>query len=537
MDLAGQRGEELVLEHLALPVLEEDALVGRAFGDPRGEPRDRFAAFVVDHVDGDDRAGLPVDPVVLLAGGERVGEVLERDRHAIGGVLHRPLGDLTAAPGRDGERVQDLDGGRRERAPDDFGRVVPIGLARLAGLAGLTRLAAGESGGEVLTRTCRVRPGGSFGPAERGADAQQRAQVGTGELAEGGGLIEELADGVGERLAFVEHVPVGRGDLVMLGPGAPVVLRVRLLRGLEITLGLADLLKDMLNVGLQRLLEGAELLVEGSLEPLGLVKSRLRLEMLLALAFDGLGPLGQVFFRARERGALLVQIGRGVLELGGGAGNRIDVGRVGGHAPLGGGLAKLTGPGVGLGDRAVQGDACYLDVFPRLGEQCRLPAGRLGGPGNRSGVGQLAAGAAEVFVQLGGSFGPRGVQPLLRGGGRDALVLLGQPGAAAVGPVGRADVLGDLLGPGADVNAVAELGLRGDEGLAGGRDGTSGLRLRRVAEDVVDAAGDRAGRNVRRGRHDVVSEGDRAEHGDDDVGGDVLLILGDEDVGEGPGTA
>ena len=179
----------------------------------------------------------------------------------------------------------------------------------------------------------------------------------------------------------------------------------------------------------------------------------------------------------------------------------------------------------------------YLDVFPRPGEQRRLAAGRLGRLRDRAGVGELAAGAAEVFVQRGGSFGPRGVLSLLSGGGRDALVLLGQPGAAAVGPVGRADVLGDLLGPRADVDAVAELGLRGDEGLAGGRDGTGGPRLGRVAEDVVDAAGDRAGRNVRPGCHDVVSEGDGAEHGDDDVGGDVLLILGDEDVGEGLRTA
>jgi hypothetical protein len=74
-------------------------------------------------VDGDDRAGLPVDPVVLLAGGERVGEVLEGDRHAVGGVLQRPLGDLATAPGRDGERVEDLGGGGRERAPDDRDRV------------------------------------------------------------------------------------------------------------------------------------------------------------------------------------------------------------------------------------------------------------------------------------------------------------------------------------------------------------------------------------------------------------------------------
>ena len=402
---------------------------------------------------------------------------------------------------------------------------------------GLAGLAAGEAGGEVLARSPGVRPGGWVGPAGRGAHAQQRPQVGAGELTERGGLIEELPHRVGERLSFVEHVPVGRGDLVVLAPGAQVVPRVRLLGRLEVALGLADLLEDMLNVGLQGLLQRAELLVEGSLEPLGLVEGGLGLDVLLALALDGLGPLGQVLFRARQRGALFVQIGRGVLELGGGAGNRVDVGRVGGHAALGGGLAKLASPGVGLSDRVVQSALCYLDVFARLGEQRRLAAGRLGRLRDRAGVGELAAGAAEVFVQRGGLFGPRGVQSLLAGGGRDALVLLGQPGAAAVGPVGRADVLGDSLRPRADVDAVAELGLGGDEGLAGGHDGACRLRPGRRGEEVVDAAGDRAGRNVGPGCDDVVSEGDGAEHGDDDVGGDVLLILGDEDVGEGLRTA
>ena len=349
--------KQLVLEHLALPVFEEDALVGGAFGDPGGELGDRLAALVVDHVDGDDRAGLPVDPVVLLAGGERVGEVLERDRHAVGGVLQRPLGDLAAASGRGGERVEDLGDGGRERARGHRDRV---------GLVILAVLAVDEPGGEFLAHSPGVRPGGRVGPAGRGAHAQQRPQVGAGVLAEGGGLIEELPDRVGERLAFVEHVPVGRGDLVMLAPGALVVLSVGPLGVLEGALGLPDLLEDVLNVGLQGLLERAELLVEGGLQPLGVVEGGLGLELLLALALDRLGALGQVFFRAGEGGALLVQIGRGVLELGGGAGDRIDVGRVGGHATLGGGVPELAGPGVGLRDRVVQRDLGDLDVFPVL---------------------------------------------------------------------------------------------------------------------------------------------------------------------------
>ena len=195
VDLAGQGGQELVLEDLALPVLEEDALVGCALVDPGGEQRHRLAALVVDHVDGDDRAGLPVDPVVLLAGGERVGEVLERDRHAVGGVLQRPLGDLTAAPGRGGERVQDLgDGGRqRARRRPRPGRAGCSGRPALASLAGLAWLPARRAARSSPTRWASGQAAAS-GQPRAALDAQQRSQVGAGELAERGGLIEELAD-------------------------------------------------------------------------------------------------------------------------------------------------------------------------------------------------------------------------------------------------------------------------------------------------------------------------------------------------------
>ena len=44
MDLAGQRREQLVLEDLALPVLEEDPLVFSALVDSGGEGGDRLAA-------------------------------------------------------------------------------------------------------------------------------------------------------------------------------------------------------------------------------------------------------------------------------------------------------------------------------------------------------------------------------------------------------------------------------------------------------------------------------------------------------------
>src|SRR3984957_16669126 len=203
-----------------------------------------------------------------------------------------------------------------------------------------------------------------------------------------------------------------------------------------------------------------------------------------------------------------MQVGRGVLELGGGAGNRIDAGRVGRQVALGGFLPELAGPGIGLGDRVVQGDLRYLNVFPGPGEQGRVASGCLGGSRARAGGGGPAAGAPEIFVPDGGLVGLRGELALLAFGRRDALVLLGQAGVAAVGPVGRADVLGDLLRPRADVDAVAELGLGGNDGLAGGRDGAGGPGLGRVAENVVDAAGDRAGRNVGPGCHDVVSEGD-----------------------------
>ena len=56
-----------------------------------------------------------------------------------------------------------------------------------------------------------------------------------------------------------------------------------------------------------------------------------------------------------------------------------------------------------------------------------------------------------------------GGDPLFVGGGsRDELVLIGEAGAAAAGPVGRADVLGSGLRAGADEHAIAELRFRRD---------------------------------------------------------------------------
>ncbi len=314
----------------------------------------------------------------------------------------------------------------------------------------------------------------------------------------------------------------------MLVPGAPLVLRVRLLDLLEGALGLADLLEDVLDVGLQSLLERAELLVEGGLEPLGLVEGGLGLGVLLALALDRFGALGQILFRALARAA------RSLCRSDAAFSNSAAARAIASTSVASVGIRRSAAACrswrvlASVSAIALSRVACVVSTSSRVlassaawrpAASAAFATGRVSGSSRRA--------RRKSSCSGGGSFGPGGVPLLLGGGGRDAVVLFGQPRAAAVGPVGRADVLGDLLRPGADVDAVAELGLGGDEGLAGGRDGTGG------AEDVVDAAGDRAGRNVRPGCHDVVSEGDGAEHGDDDVGRDVLLILGDEDVGEG----
>ena len=189
VDLLGERGEQLVLEYLAFPVLQEDALVDGAFGDPGGELGDRLAALVVDHVHGDDGTGLPVDPVVLVAGGQRLGEILQRHRHPVRGVLQRALGGLSPAAGRADERVEDL---------GDARRAAPLGRPRPGPAAGSA--CAGQRGGQVLAGTGRVGPAGRFWPRRDGRDREQRAQVGPGVLAELRGLLEELPDRFGERL-------------------------------------------------------------------------------------------------------------------------------------------------------------------------------------------------------------------------------------------------------------------------------------------------------------------------------------------------
>ena len=111
----------------------------------------------------------------------------------------------------------------------------------------------------------------------------------------------------------------------MLLPGSPVVPLVGVLCRLEVTLGLADLLENALNVCLQRLLQGAELLVEGGLGTLGFIEGGLLLRVFEALAFDGLAALGQVLFGADQGGPLFVQVGCRILELGGGSGDGIDI--------------------------------------------------------------------------------------------------------------------------------------------------------------------------------------------------------------------
>ena len=163
-----------------------------------------------------------------------------------------------------------------------------------------------------------------------------------------------------------------------------------------------------------------------------------------------------------------------VLELGGGPGDGVDLVYLCRHAALSGLVPQLAGGGVGLGDGLVDLPLRAAGLGAGVREQGRAPARLLRRLRDGRGVGELAAGAAEV-VEQGlclaearlGLAGPR-----LRLS--DGLVLFLQAGAAAGGTVGRADVLGCLLGAGAEVDAVAELGPcrdhRGGQRRPGSRD-------------------------------------------------------------------
>ena len=137
---------------------------------------------------GDHGAGVPVDPVVLVAGGQRLGEILQRHRHPVRGVPQRALGGLSPAAGRADERVEDLGNARGQHPSDGLGRV----RGRLA--------CTGQRGGQVLAGTGRVGPAGRFWPRRDGRDRDERAKVGPGVLAELCGLLEKLPDRFGERL-------------------------------------------------------------------------------------------------------------------------------------------------------------------------------------------------------------------------------------------------------------------------------------------------------------------------------------------------
>ena len=451
VDLLGQRGQQLVLEHLALPVLQQDALVGGALGDPGGELGDRLAALVVDHVHGDDGAGLPVDPVVLLAGGQRVGEVLERDRHPVRGVLQRALGDLPAAAGRGGERVEDP-GHARGQHPADGRRPGPGEPGRSA-----------SERGQVLAGPVRVGPAGWVRPGRGGRDAGQRAQVGPGELAELRGLLVQLPDRVGERLPLVAQFRLGGGGLVVLGAGPRVVFAVRLVgRGDEL-LGLPDLLQDVLDVRLQGLLQRAELLFQGLLQPLPLGERRLGLGVARACAVRSSrsarpghlrpGPAWPARRAARpRRSRTRRRPGRSrppALPRSASGVRRRPAGAAGSwRRPRRSRRQGRSGPSrspPGRGRAARRG--CRRPRLP-------VAIGRVSGSSRRARRKSSSSALARSSR--------RPAAPRSAAGGADQLVVFGEPGAAAGGPVGRADVLRGRLRPGADVDAVAELGLGAD---------------------------------------------------------------------------
>ena len=116
------------------------------------------------------------------------------------------------------------------------------------------------------------------------ADADEGSQVGAGELAELPGLLVQVADRVREGLPLVADVTVGGGHVVVLVTCFPVVLAVAALRAPQLALSPADLLKDLLDVLLKGLFQGAELFFERFLQPCGRLRGCLGFLVLPALA-------------------------------------------------------------------------------------------------------------------------------------------------------------------------------------------------------------------------------------------------------------
>ena len=85
-------------------------------------------------------------------------------------------------------------------------------------------------------------------------DIEQRPQVRPGVIAELRGLLVQLRHRLGQRLALIAQVPAGGGGRVVLGAGPRVQLAVDLSSGRDQPFGLADLLKDLLNVRSEGLL-------------------------------------------------------------------------------------------------------------------------------------------------------------------------------------------------------------------------------------------------------------------------------------------
>ena len=106
----------------------------------------------------------------------------------------------------------------------------------------------------------------------------------------------QVPDRVGEGLPLVANVTVGGGDVVVLAACPPVVLAVLALRAPQLALGPADLLKDLLDILLQGLFQGAELFFERFLEAYGLGRGRLGFLVLPALAFQGSRAFFEVLF-------------------------------------------------------------------------------------------------------------------------------------------------------------------------------------------------------------------------------------------------
>ena len=206
VDLAGELGEQGVLQHAALGVGEQQLLVAPGGGDPLGEHPDRHRAALLDHPHQDDPAvARPLGPVLVAGRRQLGGQFVQRPGQARGGLLDRGLGGPQLAGRRQDRLVQGGDLGREGTV-----RVVPLVVA--GGPAQPGRAAQQAQDVVVGERFEALRRGPLLGP-RRGQCGGRGVALGLGPRDRGRRALPRCGGG--------RPLVLGRGDapLRLLDPG------------------------------------------------------------------------------------------------------------------------------------------------------------------------------------------------------------------------------------------------------------------------------------------------------------------------------